>query len=276
MMAIFKNKSTPARKAFWDHVESIAEQSRSHREVPMTEQAVPEMPKRDIATLAREITEMVARETASILHVRNDLGTDDAFFVSIDEAEFCADAVALANGEECGCMEPEEVMRECPMARVESQLKEWAEAEIATLRSQVEKLEQWKREQLVVESEWDAQAVGKELDLPWGASIHAGILPAVKALKARISDLCKQVEKLSAPVSQWISVKDEMPHYGRAVLVVYHGVVQHVTYRRDIGEWIAANDDTSDHMPESFVTHWMPLPEPPVLIRARAESGDAK
>jgi hypothetical protein len=62
---------------------------------------------------------------------------------------------------------------------------------------------------------------------------------------------------------KWISVKDRMPAYGIPVLVVYHGVVQFVSYSRDIGEWIAANDDGSDHMPEGFVSHWMPLPEPP-------------
>ncbi len=64
-------------------------------------------------------------------------------------------------------------------------------------------------------------------------------------------------------VSEWISVKERMPPYGYPVLVVYHGVVQFVAYARDIGEWRAANDDETDHMPESFVSHWMPLPDPP-------------
>lgn len=64
-------------------------------------------------------------------------------------------------------------------------------------------------------------------------------------------------------MSEWISSEDRLPPYGLPVLVVYHGVVQQAAYVRDIGEWQAANDDTSDHMPEGFVSHWMPLPYPP-------------
>lgn len=62
----------------------------------------------------------------------------------------------------------------------------------------------------------------------------------------------------------WIDVKDRMPDYGIPVWVVYHGVVQYVAYARDIGEWRAMDGDASDAMPESFVTHWQPIPKPPL------------
>ena len=54
------------------------------------------------------------------------------------------------------------------------------------LERQRNNLQRWKDEQLIVESQWDAQAIGKELNLPLGGSIRAGILPAVQQLKAAL------------------------------------------------------------------------------------------
>lgn len=80
----------------------------------------------------------------------------------------------------------------------------------------------------------------------------------------RIHELEAELSSLRASVGEkWIDVKQELPPYGMPVLVIYHGVVQHVTYARDIGEWVAYENGDSDHMPESFVTYWMPLPAPP-------------
>jgi len=62
---------------------------------------------------------------------------------------------------------------------------------------------------------------------------------------------------------QWTSVEERLPDYGVPVLIVYHGVVQNTLYVRDVGEWRSASDDESDHMPESFASHWMPKPAPP-------------
>ena len=42
---------------------------------------------------------------------------------------------------------------------------------------------QWRREQMLVESQWDAQAVAKELGMPAGADIRKNILPAIQQLK---------------------------------------------------------------------------------------------
>lgn len=54
---------------------------------------------------------------------------------------------------------------------------------------ELEELRRWKKEQMQVESEWDAQAVGRELDLPLGSSIRAGILPAVKKLRQQLATM---------------------------------------------------------------------------------------
>ena len=50
-------------------------------------------------------------------------------------------------------------------------------------REQVRQLQAWKDEMLFVESQWDLQAVGRELGLPLGSSIRSGILPAILKLK---------------------------------------------------------------------------------------------
>jgi hypothetical protein len=46
-----------------------------------------------------------------------------------------------------------------------------------------DELARWKREQMLVESQWDAQAVAKELGMPAGADIRENILPAIQQLK---------------------------------------------------------------------------------------------
>jgi hypothetical protein len=57
------------------------------------------------------------------------------------------------------------------------------------LATEVDELRRWKEEALLVESLWDVQAVGKELNLPLGAMIPKHILPEIKKLKARIEQL---------------------------------------------------------------------------------------
>lgn len=64
---------------------------------------------------------------------------------------------------------------------------------------------------------------------------------------------------------EWISVKDRLPTDGALVLVVYHGVVQFLTYAYDSEkeQWNPVFGPEGDEMPASFVTHWQPLPDPP-------------
>ncbi len=62
-------------------------------------------------------------------------------------------------------------------------------------------------------------------------------------------------------MSEWVSVKDRMPEPGVPVLVVYSGHVQYVTYQLEAIEW--SSTEGGETMPLSFVSHWMPLPEPP-------------
>ena len=67
------------------------------------------------------------------------------------------------------------------------------EAQLLASQAECERLREWKRQQLQVESEWDPQAVGNALGIQWGASIRAGILPAVQTLSAQMAQLTRPV-----------------------------------------------------------------------------------
>lgn len=60
------------------------------------------------------------------------------------------------------------------------------------LQLKIEGLARWKAEQLLVESEWDAQAVGRLLQVPLGGSIRAAIQPGIEALQERVRQLQKR------------------------------------------------------------------------------------
>ena len=69
-------------------------------------------------------------------------------------------------------------------------------------------------------------------------------------------------------MNKWISVEDELPAYGDAVLILANSVTQHITYA------LNGNDEHSWFQPHYFedndlklelylVSCWMPLPEEP-------------
>lgn len=88
--------------------------------------------------------------------------------------------------------------------KAEAMEKHWKfhyDKSVEQLQAQQERiaaLEQWKREQLMVESEWDAQAVGRELGIGLGESIRAEILPAVLALRASLQSAQETLQELRA------------------------------------------------------------------------------
>jgi hypothetical protein len=64
------------------------------------------------------------------------------------------------------------------------------------LERERDELARWKREQMLVESQWDAQAVAKELGMPSGADIRKNILPTIQKLKRERDELRQRVELL--------------------------------------------------------------------------------
>jgi hypothetical protein len=66
-------------------------------------------------------------------------------------------------------------------------------------------------------------------------------------------------------MSEWIDCKQRMPEEGEPLLIVWNGVVQHLTYNLHEGEWYAHHQDPDEEtaIQHGFVTHWMTLPAPP-------------
>ena len=56
------------------------------------------------------------------------------------------------------------------------------------LERERDQLQRWKDEQMFVESQWDAQAVGKELGMVAGTDIRRNILPAIVQLKKELQE----------------------------------------------------------------------------------------
>jgi hypothetical protein len=71
-------------------------------------------------------------------------------------------------------------------------------------------------------------------------------------------------------MSEWISVEDRLPAYGKPVLLVGNNVVQHVTYMLDgcddVPDWFEPyhfDHDDNCKLLWNKATYWMELPEPP-------------
>lgn len=70
-------------------------------------------------------------------------------------------------------------------------------------------LADWKAEQLAVESEWDAQAVGRLLRVPLGQSVRAAIQPGIEALQRRVAELKGQACVLRAAL-EWYAEQSRL------------------------------------------------------------------
>lgn len=81
--------------------------------------------------------------------------------------------------------------------------------------------------------------------------------PCAEKVLSAAADMLEQ----DAKKASWISVKDRMPE-DDATYLVYgrngYGIVFAVYYGD--GEWLTCDDLTNI---TRFVTHWMPMPEPP-------------
>lgn len=71
-------------------------------------------------------------------------------------------------------------------------------SELDQLQSQVSRLEQWKSEQLQLESMWNEQSVGRLLGVRLGEMIRPNIEPKIIELLGRISELERRNKELSS------------------------------------------------------------------------------
>lgn len=66
---------------------------------------------------------------------------------------------------------------------------------------------------------------------------------------------------------QWIDIDIERPEFGRGVILHLHSGFRTIGYRKRIEAevWWQLFGDTEFLIPKGdYVTHWMPLPEPPL------------
>lgn len=107
----------------------------------------------------------------------------------------------------------------------------------------------------------------------------------------RPEDKCLETELMKIPAADvapvgWFSVKDKLPEPEQDVLVIAHGWSGRLLY---IGSYQRMEAETSwltgvtskasdwslwgwSYLREPEVTHWMPLPEPPMSARMDGES----
>ena len=78
--------------------------------------------------------------------------------------------------------------------------------------------------------------------------------------KAHIADLINGIPAADVR-PKWISVEERLPEAGQRVLCYCRANIYEVMKMRTDGRWVA-NDMV---LRNSFVTHWMPLPEAPKM-----------
>lgn len=122
--------------------------------------------------------------------------------------------------------------------------------EMLHLAAKVAELEAWKESAMAVEAQWDDQAVARELGLPLGSSIRAGILPAVKALKSQLEWLPPET-----------ALRDGTPIigcFGERVRQTEWGMNDFAGYTHPWECWIF--DGGTDFANDHELTGWMRMP----------------
>lgn len=61
------------------------------------------------------------------------------------------------------------------------------------LTAERDRLAAWKESAMAVESEWDCQAIARELDLPLGCSVRRELMPAIKRREAETVERCAKI-----------------------------------------------------------------------------------
>lgn len=92
-----------------------------------------------------------------------------------------------------------------------------------------------------------------------------------KALRVAYTDI--RARLASGPAvevaSGWISVSDRLPERGQVVTVAWNGTTVRPSGYYGDGIWLASG---SGIVRDAKVTHWMPLPKPPVASGPKVES----
>lgn len=99
----------------------------------------------------------------------------------------------------------------------------------------------------------------RETSIDFGESDHVSLMliEAADAIEDLITALTASNEVIAKSKPKWIPVTERLPDHRTTCLIADDGSVV-VGWRNLVGEWY---DVTGDRL--KYVTHWMPLPEPP-------------
>lgn len=78
-----------------------------------------------------------------------------------------------------------------------------------------------------------------------------------------LQDAADAMEQLEATVPRWIPVTERLPEAGKRVLCYCRANIYEVMKMRTDGDWVHNDQVYDSTYMGKFVTHWMPLPEPP-------------
>ncbi len=93
---------------------------------------------------------------------------------------------------------------------------------------------------------------------------------AIEELSRENESLAKSVNEASEILrKRWIPVTERLPDIGGRVLCMCRANIYEVMKRRTDNKWVQATNTVSVVYMSGFVTHWMPLPQPP-----KAEEGE--
>lgn len=95
----------------------------------------------------------------------------------------------------CDATLGEELRRQIMDSRVPKNEREWWAAR------EIERLERWKSEQLLVESKWDPQRVAQLLGIGLGQDIRPNIEPKIVALLRLLEEQQAQIDRLKDGIS---------------------------------------------------------------------------
>ena len=93
----------------------------------------------------------------------------------------------------------------------------------------------------------------------WQAEEESWMLQAADAIE-ELSTVVRVQKAVLEKFPRWIPVTERLPERGERVLCYCRANIYEVMKMRTDGDWVY---DTNHVYMHSFVTHWMPLPEPP-------------
>ena len=92
------------------------------------------------------------------------------------------------------------------------------------------------------------------------ATLNIAAADAIEELQAQLMYSNDAAKAIAEKVPKWIPVTERLPNAGERVLCYCRANIYEVMKMRTDGDWVY---DTNHIYMHSFVTHWMPLPEPP-------------